>query len=524
MVKSSKQKSKKAKKRAKRDKKEQKMLMLAEREVKAAEEMRRKADRMMREAQEMIERQKQLPFESQPDNGMALQLMQQAKKMMQAAMSSEGMKKLQESLKADQERLKIFILEAKRDFEAKREAERQEWQERRAGRLEQWSSGKRRTSIRNPSEGYYEAQIDEIVGEGQLQIEEKIGEGMFSSVFKAKAIGAETAMFAVKFVRTNEMMRRASEREVRLMKWLSQKAESDQEGAQFLMRLAESFGSFEHQGHFCLCFNLMRCDMRTALGKYGKPGFRLSALQRYGKQMFLALRMLRRLGVIHSDLKPDNLLLSMDKESVQISDFGSAMRVGEVLTHGYVAPRVYRPPEVILGCKYDASIDVWAAGCTLFELATGLHLFTGKTNALMLKQHLEFAAPCTERLKKTSTTWDKYFDETGLFHLPKENGNEGRDTRCIDTTELEPATAASGAGKGLWAFEITQLKPLREELDRLLGKQTVGSAIDLRARLCDMLVKLLKMDPMDRLKPDEVLRHEFFHEISIGAMQSKAIE
>lgn len=43
----------------------------------------------------------------------------------------------------------------------------------------------------------------------------------------------------------------------------------------------------------------------------------------------------------------------------------------------YVVTRFYRPPEVLLGDKYGAPVDVWSAGCTLAELATGRPLFPG---------------------------------------------------------------------------------------------------------------------------------------------------
>ena len=43
----------------------------------------------------------------------------------------------------------------------------------------------------------------------------------------------------------------------------------------------------------------------------------------------------------------------------------------------------------VLGCKYDYAIDMWAVGCTLFEVYSGKILFPGKSNNEMLKLMME---------------------------------------------------------------------------------------------------------------------------------------
>lgn len=44
----------------------------------------------------------------------------------------------------------------------------------------------------------------------------------------------------------------------------------------------------------------------------------------------------------------------------------------------YIQSRFYRSPEVLLGIPYDLAIDMWSLGCTLVEMHTGKHLFSGK--------------------------------------------------------------------------------------------------------------------------------------------------
>jgi serine/threonine protein kinase len=47
--------------------------------------------------------------------------------------------------------------------------------------------------------------------------------------------------------------------------------------------------------------------------------------------------------------------------------------------------RFYRAPEIILGLKYDFAVDLWSAGCTIYELYTGKIMFPGHTNNDMLR-------------------------------------------------------------------------------------------------------------------------------------------
>lgn len=60
-----------------------------------------------------------------------------------------------------------------------------------------------------------------------------------------------------------------------------------------------------------------------------------------------------------------------NKTKIKLCDFGSAFFFDEKITTNYMQSRFYRAPEIILGCNYDTSIDMWSIGCTLFELYTG---------------------------------------------------------------------------------------------------------------------------------------------------------
>ena len=68
--------------------------------------------------------------------------------------------------------------------------------------------------------------------------------------------------------------------------------------------------------------------------------------------MLISLYHLRNCGVLHADVKPDNILVSASRTMVKLADFGSAMFSGDNEITPYLVSRFYRAPEVILGLKY----------------------------------------------------------------------------------------------------------------------------------------------------------------------------
>uniref|UniRef100_A0A1B0BKT8 Protein kinase domain-containing protein n=1 Tax=Glossina palpalis gambiensis TaxID=67801 RepID=A0A1B0BKT8_9MUSC len=51
----------------------------------------------------------------------------------------------------------------------------------------------------------------------------------------------------------------------------------------------------------------------------------------------------------------------------------------------YLKSGFYRAPEIILGISYDYGVNMWSAGCTIYELCTDKILFNGKSNIQMFK-------------------------------------------------------------------------------------------------------------------------------------------
>ncbi len=103
-------------------------------------------------------------------------------------------------------------------------------------------------------------------------------------------------------------------------------------------------------------------------------------------------------GVVHRDLKPDNIFLEADdgEPRVKVLDFGIAKlvaragRESEVFTigGGLVGTPTYMAPEQATGGEVDVRTDVYSLGCVLYELLTGRPPFVGENNAQVLEQQL----------------------------------------------------------------------------------------------------------------------------------------
>lgn len=101
----------------------------------------------------------------------------------------------------------------------------------------------------------------------------------------------------------------------------------------------------------------------------------------------------------------------MDCE-LKVADLGSAKVLDESdkrMNTPYVVSRYYRAPELIMGSHlYDFSIDMWAAGCILFELIGRTPLFPGESEGMQLLEHsLMRGKPSSEELERLEQICEK---------------------------------------------------------------------------------------------------------------------
>ena len=212
------------------------------------------------------------------------------------------------------------------------------------------------------------------------------------------------------------------------------------------------------------------------------PYFTLGRLQKITKQILTALQFVHSLGLIHCDLKPENVLFeSYARAEVKVIDFGSSCFVTDRLS-SYVQSRCYRAPEVLLGClPYDQKVDLWSLGCIVAELWTGTVLFLNDSSQSLLARVNGILGPFPAWMIRTGRNVPNMFLQQ----------HSGEPELFI---ELDAAGVVSGKGRLLQL-----LVPKKTSLFQRMRVED--------AEFLSFLVGLLQVDPALRMTAEQALSH-----------------
>lgn len=176
--------------------------------------------------------------------------------------------------------------------------------------------------------------------------------------------------------------------------------------------VARIYGHGVSEGHAYLVMEFFDGgDLNKRLGGRACPP---NEALRIFRELMFALGDIHECGILHRDLKPQNLMFRADG-SLAIVDFGIAKHIDAIdrTGHGEIVgtPR-YMSPEQVRGLALDLRTDIYSSGVLLFQMLSGNHLFDGETAVEVALQHLNKPPPALEEgLSKFQRLLDKLLEK-----------------------------------------------------------------------------------------------------------------
>ncbi|KAM4734416.1 homeodomain-interacting protein kinase 3-like isoform 1-T1 [Anableps anableps] len=327
------------------------------------------------------------------------------------------------------------------------------------------------------------------------EVLEFLGRGTFGQVVKCWKRGTNEVV-AIKILKNHPSYARQGQIEVEILARLS--SENAEEH-----NVVRALECFQHRSHTCLVFEMLEQNLYDFLKQNKFSPLPLKIIRPILQQVATALKKLKDLGLIHADLKPENIMLvdpSRQPYRVKVIDFGSASHVSKAVCSTYLQSRYYRAPEIILGLPFCEAIDMWSLGCVIAELFLGWPLYPGALEYDQIRYISQTQGLPAEQLLNKGTKTARFFT--------KESDSPYASWRLKTTEEHEKETGLKSKEARKYIFSC---------LDDIAHVNLVLSpdTSDMQAEKADrrefvsLLKTMLLIDAEDRTVPSSVLNHPF---------------
>ncbi|XP_066559578.1 homeodomain-interacting protein kinase 1 isoform X4 [Amia ocellicauda] len=347
------------------------------------------------------------------------------------------------------------------------------------------------------SEGDYQLVQHEIVcsNSNSYEVLEFLGRGTFGQVAKCWKRGTNEIV-AIKILKNHPSYARQGQIEVSILNRLSTENADE-------YNFVRSYECFHHKNHTCLVFEMLEQNLYDFLKHSKFSPLLLKCIRPILQQVATALMKLKSLGLIHADLKPENIMLVdplRQPYRVKVIDFGSASHVSKAVCSTYLQSRYYRAPEIILGLPFCEAIDMWSLGCVIAELFLGWPLYPGASEYDQIRYISQTQGLPAEYLLSAGTKTVRFFNRGSDSSYPL--------WRLKTPTEHEAEMGIKSKEARKYIFNcLDDMMQVNMSTD-LEGTDMLAEKAD-RREFIDLLKKMLTLDADKRITPLKTLGHPF---------------
>lgn len=289
-----------------------------------------------------------------------------------------------------------------------------------------------------------------VIATGDIEkycIYQRIGKGKYSEVFEGRKNRDKVVIKVLKPVRTSKI-----NREILVLKSLDHRN---------IISLMDVVVDPDSQT-YSLIFEYI--EHEDCVNMFEK--FTYEDTVEYCGQMLAALKYCHSMGIIHRDIKPQNMIINQAKRELKIIDWGLAEFYHPKQEYSVrVASRYYKGPELLVNYPYyDYSLDIWSFGCVLAEIV---------------------------------------FRKRPFFHGENNNDQLKKIARILGYDDLK---------KYISKYEMFSSKHYEGLGERVpFSSLTSPDRSNLYNKAIDLLEKILVYDHQDRPTAEECLEHSFFN-------------
>ncbi|XP_059189070.1 homeodomain-interacting protein kinase 2-like [Centropristis striata] len=213
------------------------------------------------------------------------------------------------------------------------------------------------------------------------------------------------------------------------------------------------------------------------------------------QQLATAFDALKGIGLIHTDLKLDNIMMVDHTKrpfGVKLIDFGLTMHRSKAKQGTTMQVVPYRALEIMLGLPFSEAIDMWSLGCVMAVLLYGKELFSADTEYEALHEITALLGVPPDHLLEKGRKTGKYFTKSECNTWRLKTHQEYWQGHANSHPQYQPKVR----------FSLDKLRRAHlESIDKCEALRT-GWAVDL-------LEAMLSLDEAKRITPSQILTHPF---------------